>query len=425
MKYRIRRDDRNLATFAGFGSSGNPMMLLSAAVSVFLSTSVGAHAPTQSYASDLAFLKQYVPVVELRLGASRLVVVPKWQARVMTSALGKNEGGFGWINYDFIKTKTLVPHMNVFGGEDRIWLGPEGGQFSLFFKKDSKFDLANWQTPPFMDTDPFQVVSKTASSIRCRHFGTLTNYSGTKFHVEVTRTVRLLSARAAAKDLHVQVGKGVNLVGYESENHLRNMGKVPWTEKSGLLSLWVLGQLHHSPTTTVAIPYTPGPVDELGVVANDTYFGKVPADRLIIGPKTIYFKADGQYRSKIGLNPRRAHDVLGSWDPGSGVLTIVQYNKPAGVTRYVNSMWEIQQHPFAGDCLNSYNDGPPAPGAKPLGPFYEVESSSPAAELASGQTITHIHRTFHFSGNRAGIEAIAHKVLGVRLKDIEDAFGSK
>ena len=31
--------------------------------------------------------------------------------------------------------------MNGFGGEDRFWLGPEGGQFSIFFKKDDPFDL--------------------------------------------------------------------------------------------------------------------------------------------------------------------------------------------------------------------------------------------------------------------------------------------
>ena len=30
-------------------------------------------------------------------------------------------------------TDTVNPHMNAYGGEDRIWLGPEGGMFSLFF----------------------------------------------------------------------------------------------------------------------------------------------------------------------------------------------------------------------------------------------------------------------------------------------------
>ena len=31
--------------------------------------------------------------------------------------------------------------MNVFGGEDRFWLGPEGGQFALYFKAGDPFDL--------------------------------------------------------------------------------------------------------------------------------------------------------------------------------------------------------------------------------------------------------------------------------------------
>ena len=59
------------------------------------------------------------------------------------------------------------------------------------------------------------------------------------------------------------------------------------------------------------------------------------------------------------------------------MLTLVQYTRPAGATRYVNSMWAIQQNPYGGDVINSYNDGPPAPGAAPLGPFYELETSSP------------------------------------------------
>ncbi len=401
------------------------MMLLSAALSLLLGTPAGATAPSETYASDLAFLKKHVAVVELKLGSSRLAVAPKWQGRVMTSALSKGAPGFGWINHEFIEAGKLVPHMNVYGGEDRLWLGPEGGQFSIFFKKGSKFDLAHWQTPAFMDTTAFNVVSKTASSVTCRQKATLTNYSGSKFHVDVTRTVRMISPETAQKDLSIQVGPKIHLVGYESENRLKNAGKLAWTEQSGLLSIWVLGQLHHSPTTTVVVPFKQGDDAQLGPVANDTYFGKVPADRLIVADKTIYFRADGQYRSKIGLNPKRATDVLGSWDPVSGVLTIVQYTKPEGVDKYVNSMWEIQKKPFGGDCLNSYNDGPPAPGKKPLGPFYEVESSSPAAALAPGASLTHVHRTFHFSGDREGLEAIAHKVLGVSLKDAEAAFAGK
>ena len=74
---------------------------------------------------------------------------------------------------------------------------------------------------------------------------------------------------------------------------------------------------------------------------NDAYFGKPPAERLKVGDGVLFFSGDGQFRSKIGLSPKRARDVAGSWDAEAGVLTIVKYTQPAaGVTDYVNSMWE-------------------------------------------------------------------------------------
>jgi hypothetical protein len=87
-------------------------------------------------------------------------------------------------------------------------------------------------------------------------------------------------------------------------------------------------------------------------------------------------------------------------------------------------MWEIQEDPFAGDVVNSYNDGPPAPGAKPMGPFYELETSSPAAALAPGASLTHVHRTFHLEGEAADLDAVARRVLGVPLEGIRTALPS-
>jgi hypothetical protein len=178
----------------------------------------------------------------------------------------------------------------------------------------------------------------------------------------------------------------------------------------------------HSDETTIVVPYRGGPEEQLGAIVNDAYFGKVPADRLVVADGVIYFKGDGKYRSKIGVLPQRATGVLGSYDAAGHVLTIAQYTQPAGVTDYVNSMWELQEHPFAGDAVNSYNDGPPAPGKPPLGPFYELETSSPAAFLAPGGSIKHIHRTFHFQGDPGELDKISRAVLGVSLDQIEHAF---
>ena len=114
--------------------------------------------------------------------------------------------------------------------------------------------------------------------------------------------------------------------------------------------------------------------------------------------------------------------VCGSYDEAAGVLTIVQYTLPFGVTDYVNSMWELQEKPFGGDTVNSYNDGPPAPGKKPLGPFYELESSSPALALAPNASASHVHRTFHFQGPEEALAPLAQVALGVSLADIKAAF---
>jgi hypothetical protein len=134
----------------------------------------------------------------------------------------------------------------------------------------------------------------------------------------------------------------------------------------------------------------------------------------------VLFRCDGRFRSKLGVSPRRAKNVLGSYDPDARLLTIVQFNLPAGAAgmRYVNSLWEIQEDPFAGDVVNSYNDGEEKPGAGQLGPFYEIETSSPAAEAKPDAAVTHAHRTFHFAGDAEGLNELSRKVLGVDLETV-------
>jgi len=104
------------------------------------------------------------------------------------------------------------------------------------------------------------------------------------------------------------------------------------------------------------------------------------------------------------------------------VLTIVQFTQPKDAVDYVNSLWKLQDKPFGGDALNSYNDGPPSPGAKPLGPFYELESSSPAAALKPGKSLSHVHRTIHLQGDPAALDPVAKAVLGVSLQEISSAL---
>jgi hypothetical protein len=222
----------------------------------------------------------------------------------------------------------------------------------------------------------------------------------------------------------VAVPDSVELVAFESQNRLTNTGEEPWEKETGLLSIWILGMFPPSEGATVVIPFLPGSEEELGPVVNDEYFGKVPDDRLVVESERLFFRADGQYRSKIGIPFQRATSICGSYDPLRGVLTLVRFTLPMGPHSYVNSMWEIQEEPFAGDVVNSYNDGPPEPGAKPLGPFYELESSSPAVELAPGENYEHVHTTAHFLGSEEALDPIARAALGVGIAEIKAKFGS-
>jgi hypothetical protein len=380
------------------------------------------------FKDDLAFLRQHTKVLVLGAdGPAQVAVNPDLQGRVMTSTAGGPEGlSFGWIGREAIASGVNNSHMNSFGGEDRFWLGPEGGQFSIFFKKGDPFDLDHWWTPPAVNEGAFDIVEQAADRIRFRKVVHLENYTGTAFDLEVGREVRLLGA-AEIGALGITVPAGVKTVAYASDNAITNLGVNVWTKDTGLLSIWILGMFNPSPATTIVIPFRTGAAAELGPAVNDAYFGKVPADRLVVDEArgVLYFSGDGRYRSKIGLSPARVKPFAGSFDAANGVLTLVHLTIPDGATDYVNSMWEIQEKPFAGDVVNSYNDGPAAPGAKPLGPFYELETSSPAAALAPGQTLAHVHTTMHFAGPKKALDGIARAALGVGLDEIEKALPKK
>jgi len=381
-----------------------------------------------SFADDLAFLKAHGDPIVLSdpSGAAEVVVEPSLQGRVMTStSTGGSGQSFGWINRELIASGKVLPHMNAFGGEDRFWMGPEGGQFSIFFEKGKSFEIANWFTPAIFDTLPFEVVSQSRGAAVVGAKFSLTNYSGTTFRVEVRRRVQVLGAEASWRNLGMAPMANVGLVGYETDNEVKNVGNDAWTKSTGLLSIWILGQFNPSSRTTIVVPIKTGPESALGVKVTSNYFGEIPATRLAVNDRAVFLAADGKYRSKIGINPRRCKAVLGSYDGINKVLTVVQFNQPDNVTDYVNSLWKLQDNPFGGDAANAYNDGPATPGAKPMGPFYELESSSPAASLAPGESLTHLRRTFHLSGPRIALDAVSREVLGVSLDEIEGAFGTR
>lgn len=380
-----------------------------------------------TYGSDLAFLKQHLPdLIELRdeSGNAALAISPALQGRIMTSTADGSQGfSFGWINRSLIESKRIQPHINAYGGEERLWLGPEGGQYSFYFSQGKEFSFDNWQVPAVIDTEPFEVVDADTRKATFRRNFRLTNYAGQLFDIQIVREVELLGPATVSQWLGLDLPDSVRMVAWQSVNTIENNGNAAWTQQTGLPSIWMLCMFTPTPDMVVLVPYNNHDSIQTQVV-NDSYFGKVPGDRLKDDGKCLYFKADGKYRSKIGLDYFRATDRLGAWDRKNNTLTILQYNKPHDYQPYVNSMWEIQEKPFQGDVINSYNDGPVADGSQ-MGPFFELESSSPGAQLAPGTQLSHTQRVYHFQGSDQALARIASALLNVTSDDLHAAFFSE
>jgi len=376
-----------------------------------------------TYGYDTGFLKNNnVATVELKgkNSKARVLLAPGYQGRVMTSSAKGDEGtSFGWINYDLIKSGEVNRQFNPVGGEERFWLGPEGGPFSIYFEKGKEQVYSNWQVPPVIDTQPFEIKEQSPEKVTFVKNTELINASGTVFKIAVERSVRLIPEDTLASMLNVKFpAEKFDIVAYQSDNKITNTGNNAWVKKTGLLSVWLLCMFNPSPYITVFIPYE---TEESGTVVNDEYFGKVPAERLVVDSGIVFFKIDGKYRSKIGIPPERVKELCGSYDSEKNILTLLWCSLPKEKKEYVNSKWGKQDNPYQGDVINAYNDGPVEDGSI-MGPFYEIETSSPAGDLKPGESLSHTQRVIHIQGDKQAMARLTDDLFKLDLNEIATKF---
>jgi len=372
-----------------------------------------------TFGYDLDFLKKKDSVIVLNSkdGSGQIIVSPKYQGKVFTStADGANGKSFGWINYKTFDQPKLDEHMNAYGGEDRLWLGPEGGKFSLFFKPGTKMEFANWHTPAAVDNESWKLVSNTDKKALLSKSATLLNYAGTTFSLLINRDIEMLEAADVKKTLGIDVDSKAKSVAFHTTTTLINTGDKAWDKQTGAPCIWNLDMFSPSSKTITVVPYNDGP----GKVATTDYFGEIPKDRIKMNNGILLFKADGKSRGKLGMQAARAKTMAGNYDGENNVLTIIVFDTDPKAT-YLNQEWRTDRDPFVGDAVNAYNDGPLADKTQ-MGPFFELESVSPAAFLKPNEKLSHNHSVFHFTGDKDELNTIALKTLGISLQDIQAAF---
>ena len=78
---------------------------------------------------------------------------------------------------------------------------------------------------------------------------------------------------------------GVKWVAFQTENRITNTGPAAWTDDKGLLSIWILAMFPPAADTRVVVPFD---AQAQGPIVNDSYFGKVPSDRLTVHEREGY-----------------------------------------------------------------------------------------------------------------------------------------
>ncbi len=373
-----------------------------------------------AFGQDLSFFsKNNAEVFLLGEGDSLIAVSPKYQGRVLTSTFGGAQGAsLGWINHELIANNALGLQTMQIGGEDRFWLGPQGGDFSIFFPADSVYSDDNWRAPTALSSEPWDLVAKSKTQARFEKSADFENAKGKRFKVKAERELTVLDKKQVSEILGIEIPESVKVVAFQSFNKLTNVGDSAWDEKSGMLNISVQSCFNANKKTRVFVPYKAGAPEKLGDIVRDNYFEAATSGNgsLLVDPSYVMFKTDGRTMSGIGISGRRSEGIAVSFDASNGVLTVILYIKPSGTRGYLQNSWRRSGAArFDGDAISVYNNGPLARTSATADRFYEISTHSPALELGVGKSQFHLQRTFHFGGSEYDLGLISYKLTGIAI----------
>ncbi|MEM6831679.1 MAG: DUF6786 family protein, partial [Bacteroidota bacterium] len=175
-----------------------------------------AEYPKGTFGYDLAYLQRTEELVMLQDGEAMVMVSPSGQGRVLTSTSSGLTGiSYGWLNKKAIDQNSESKTKKPIGGEDRLWLGPLGSRYTLYYG-GKEIAQNNWTVPALLSTTPFQMRNQTERSVALYKEATIQNNIQTPFSIAIDREITLLSRSETSSLLGVSLPNHVRFVGFES-----------------------------------------------------------------------------------------------------------------------------------------------------------------------------------------------------------------
>ncbi len=364
---------------------------------LLLCTCADSDAPR--YGEDLQAARRFTEAVELTGGdgQQRLLVVPGWQGRILTSTYGGMKGA---SNGYFSRQFEDLGGMGI-GGEDQLRFTPLGSQHSPYIPPTDELNELNAVAPAALAEAAFEVVERGQRQVVLHHDYRLVNHVGAAFSLSLDRRISLLTDGEILSTLHLPSIKGIPHVAFRSEHRLINTARGGSTDATGLIGIWSVGSFAPSESASVVFPLQrAAAVDELLLYPPSPTGGRVRVDGAVAS-----FGWGGGPPFKVGIPHRLARECYGYYDPARERLTIIRYSLP-GPDRYGNTDFSVRSDPYAEEVIA-------ATRAKPG--YCELSSTSAIRPLPRGAQLYHFHEVYHFSGSPEVLDRIAREVLRTGL----------
>ena len=331
---------------------------------------------------------------------------PKLSGRVMTSAFSDNEPGFGLLNREAITRPPVARGFSNYGGEDRLWLAPEGGPYGLFFDPGAKQELANWYVPLAMDGGVRTPTAQDAASISFHERIALKNVEGVAFDLSIDRKIEALGKDELEKLLGAALPEGAKFVAFRTTNKVVNEAKVA-LPADALVAPWILGQFRPSPKTTVLLPYKGAE----SVIKKD-YFGVVPPDRFRLCLRVMAASRSKATRScaRRSASPPRARSAGSApWDAQHSGAHAGEPLAAAGRAVVPDCNWTVPTR------ARSRATWRPATTTARSRASSSSSRSARRSARAPKSSVTQVQTTIHLAAEPAALAEIAKRLLRAKL----------